>query len=354
MTDYALKQPAQSANRQEIELFSLAVKHLIEEVGRYVIGKDDIIRAVIACYIARGHVLIEDRPGVGKSTLSKALAASLGLGFKRIQMTADLLPVDILGGNLPGQKSGDFVFRAGPIFAPIVFVDELNRASARTQSALLEAMEERSVTSDGTSHSLPDPFFVIATQNPAEHAGTSALPDSQLDRFLMKLSMGLPSRENERLMLQGTPAQLNLLVKGSVERIKSFEHRNLFPAPQSGREPYAESLPPGMTLAHEGGRLIDLVTVESALLEYVLDLVTFTRLHCGLGLSPRAALGLVRLAKANALIENRSFVIPDDIKAVFPSVARHRIKVSSMNQGVQPYDLLDPGSWVLRQVPVRI
>jgi MoxR-like ATPase len=347
MADHARQKLHNEETNLQASQFATAVQGIIAEVQRRIIGKDDIIKTIVACYVAGGHVLLEDRPGVGKSTLSKAFAAALGLSFKRIQMTADLLPVDVVGGNLPADGPlGTFAFRAGPIFAPIVFVDELNRASARTQSALLEAMEERNVTCDGVSHPLPQPFFVIATQNPQDHAGTSPLPDSQLDRFLVKLTLGLPSRESERLLLQGRASGLGALAQRHATLVESMP-------PQTAAPPNP-AIAPGVIIWELASYLLPQVQVAGAVVEYILDLITFTREQCGLGLSPRASLGLLQLCKAQALLDGRLFVVPDDVKAVFPHVARHRVQPNAVAHDLPWEDRQDLGRWVLRQVPVRL
>lgn len=320
-----------------------AANTLIETVSAEVIGKEHVIRLLLACYVAQGHVLLEDRPGVGKSTLAKAFARSIGLVFKRIQMTSDLLPVDVVGGNLPGERAGSFVFRQGPIFAPVVFVDELNRAAARTQSALLEAMEERSVTCDGNTYPLPDPFFVIATQNPVQHPGTYPLPDSQLDRFLMKLSLGMPSREDERALLSGT------------ESI-TLQHKSI-----TGRHS-GQASEDAAAVMHSAREYLDSVQVSRAVIEYILDLLALSRKIFTPGLSPRAGIGLMKCAKAWALLDGRHFMSPDDVKAVFPAIAIHRINAFTLasegNGSTDPnlglHEKADPGSWLLTQVPIRL
>jgi MoxR-like ATPase len=337
-------------NEQHISVSEIAsaASGLIAEVCAEVIGKELITRQLLACFVAQGHVLLEDRPGVGKSTLAKAFARAIGLTFKRIQMTSDLLPVDVVGGNMPGERMGSFVFRHGPIFAPVVFVDELNRASARTQSALLEAMEERSVTCDGNSYTLPDPFFVIATQNPVQHPGTFPLPDSQLDRFLMKLSLGMPSREDERALLSGHEST-------------ALQHKQVA---QRRSSQAAEIAVATLSTARD---FLDSVQVSRAVVEYILDLLASSRKLCAPGLSPRAGIGLMKCAKAWALLDGRHFVSPDDVKAVFPAIAVHRLTSHSAHSahsmqeaargsasGGGSGEHTDPGSWLLSQVPVRI
>jgi len=268
-----------------------------------ILGKERQLRLSLACLLARGHLLIEDLPGVGKTTLALALARVFGLHFQRLQFTSDLLPADILGVSIYDTGTGGFRFHPGPVFAEVVLADELNRASPKTQSALLEAMEERQVSSDGATRALPDPFFVVATQNPGEQVGTYPLPESQLDRFLMRLSLGYPAASAERSLLI-EPARRDLLA----------------------------DLPPVLTSA----RLRDLqaevrrVRTAPALVDYLLALVHATREHRALrhGLSPRAGLALKHAAQAWALLEGRQGVIPEDLQAVFSAVAAHRLSVA--------------------------
>jgi MoxR-like ATPase len=266
-----------------------------------ILGKGRALRLALSCLIARGHLLIEDVPGVGKTTLAHALAQVLGLSWQRVQFTSDLLPADILGVSVFDRTTQKFEFRRGPVFTQLLLADEVNRASPRTQSALLEAMEERQVSIDGITHALPVPFFVVATQNPHEQLGTYALPESQLDRFLMRIELGYPDPRHERVLL----------------------------AEQDRR-----SLLASTAAAMNGAQLLQLqadagqVHVAPPLLDYVQKLVAATRARTdiGLGLSPRAAQGLVRAARAWALLEGRSAVLPDDVQAVWPAVALHRLE----------------------------
>ncbi|MBA4284524.1 MAG: AAA family ATPase [Xanthomonadaceae bacterium] len=268
-----------------------------------ILGKERQLRLSLACLLARGHLLIEDLPGVGKTTLALALARVFGLHFQRLQFTSDLLPADILGVSIYDTGTGGFRFHPGPVFSEVVLADEINRASPKTQSALLEAMEERQVTSDGATRALPDPFFVIATQNPGEQIGTYPLPESQLDRFLMRLSLGYPAAAAERALLI-EPERRDLLA----------------------------GLPPVLTAA----RLCELqaevrrVRTAPALVDYLLALVRASREHRALrhGLSPRAGLALKHAAQAWALLEGRHGVIPEDLQAVFTAVAAHRLSVA--------------------------
>jgi len=277
-----------------------SLQKALAALSRIVLGKEHPLRLALACLLARGHLLIEDIPGVGKTTLALALAKVFGLHFQRVQFTSDLLPADILGVSIFEPANGGFRFHPGPIFAQAVLADEVNRASPKTQSALLEAMEERQVTSEGVTRPLPQPFFVVATQNPDEQVGTFPLPESQLDRFLMRIGLGYPSASAERTLLQ--------------ERERRDLLAELSPA-----------LTPPQVLALQ--REVAEVRVAPALLDYLMALVQATRAHPALrqGLSPRAALALRRSAQAWALIEGRGGVIPEDVQAVFTAVAGHRL-----------------------------
>jgi MoxR-like ATPase len=273
-------------------------------------GKPRVVRLTVTCLLARGHLLLEDVPGVGKTTLGLALARSLGLSFRRIQFTSDLMPSDITGVSVYSQKRETFEFQAGPIFSNVVLADEINRTTPRTQSALLEAMSEGSVTVDNETRSLPDPFFVVATQNPLEHHGTYPLPESQLDRFLMRLSIGYPDREIER----------ELLLERELEE----------PVKQLGQVTQTEALKALQRRAAS-------VDVEESVVDYVLDLVAGTREHeqVRIGVSTRGALGLVRAAKAHAVVNGREFVIPDDVRQLVVPVLAHRL---SMRDGESSQD----------------
>ncbi|MGH8456408.1 MAG: AAA family ATPase [Stenotrophobium sp.] len=290
---------------------SNTISQALGGLGRIILGKDTQLKLALTCLLARGHLLIEDIPGVGKTTLALALARVLGLKFQRVQFTSDLLPADILGVSIYEQNNAAFRFHPGPIFAQLVLADEVNRASPKTQSALLEAMEERQVTAEGETRALPEPFFVIATQNPAHQIGTFPLPESQLDRFLMRISLGYPPPEAERTLL--------------MER----ERRDLLPEIQPALTPI---------------QLLDLqaqarnVRTTPALLDYLLALVQHTRSHAGLrqGLSPRAGLSLRRAAQAWALIEGRNGVIPEDVQAVFAAVVNHRLITASEREAGAP------------------
>jgi MoxR-like ATPase len=289
---------------------STALKDVIAQTEQVILGKPHQIRLALACLLARGHLLIEDLPGVGKTTLAHALARSLGLQFQRIQFTSDMLPADILGVSVYHREHENFEFHAGPIFAQMILADEVNRAMPKTQSALLEAMEEQQVTTEGSTRPLPTPFFVIATQNPNYQVGTFPLPESQLDRFLMRLQLGYPDAHAERGLLAG------------VER----------------RE-IVSKLTPQMSAAE----LLDLqqqvkqVFVSPALLDYVQAILRHTRESARFvhGLSPRAGLSLLAASRAWALIAGRSAVIPEDVQAVLSGVASHRL------QSVQDIQLSD-------------
>ncbi len=284
---------------------------VLNTLSTILLGKERQLRLALSCILARGHLLIEDMPGVGKTTLALALARVLGLQFQRVQFTSDLLPADILGVSIYEQAAGRFRFHPGPIFAQLVLADEVNRASPKTQSALLEAMEERQVTAEGETRMLPEPFFVIATQNPAEQIGTFPLPESQLDRFLMRINLGYPPRDAERTLLS-----------------------------ERDRRDLLSETPPSLNPT----QLLDLqaraasVKASPALLEYVLALVEHTRRLPGLrmGLSPRAGLALRRAAQAWALIDGRSGVIPEDVQAVFASVVSHRLMAESEREAGAP------------------
>jgi len=266
-----------------------------------ILGKGRALRLSLSCLIARGHLLIEDVPGVGKTTLAHALAQVLGLAWQRVQFTSDLLPADILGVSVFDRATQKFEFRRGPVFTQLLLADEVNRASPRTQSALLEAMEEGQVSVDGNTHVLPSPFFVVATQNPQEQLGTYALPESQLDRFLMRIELGYPDPRHERVLLA------------------EEDRRDLLART-------AAAMTPAQLLQLQQDAAT--VHVAAPLLDYVQKLVSATRTRADvkLGLSPRAAQGLVRAARAWALLESRSAVLPDDVQAVWPAVAQHRLE----------------------------
>jgi MoxR-like ATPase len=271
-----------------------------EAIGAIILGKSEQVKLTLACLLAGGHLLIEDLPGMGKTTLAHALAKALGLDFQRIQFTSDLLPADILGVSVFDREAGAFRFHPGPIFAQVVLADEVNRATPRAQSALLEAMEEHQVTVEGETRRLPEPFFVIATQNPAHQIGTFPLPESQLDRFLMRIRLGYPDAAAERALLSGNE-----------------------------RRAMIDELPPALDAAQLVGlqHRARAVTVAPALLDYVQALLWHTRRSpdFAAGLSPRAGLALLNAARAWAFLEGRDSVLPEDVQAVAPSVVMHRL-----------------------------
>lgn len=276
------------------------IKHIIDGIGNIILGKGREVRLVITCLLAGGHLLIEDIPGMGKTTLAHAIAKTMDLDYSRIQFTSDLLPADVVGVSVFNMEHKSFQFHQGPVFAQMVLADELNRATPRTQSALLEAMEERQVSVDGETYQLPDPFFVIATQNQRHHVGTFPLPESQLDRFLMRIHLGYPDFKAERELLTGRSRgellrQTRPLI--TVERLKELQEsvRNVF--------------------------------VSEAILDYIQDLLGRSRNNSQqyLGLSPRAGIALLQASKAWALTEGREMVLPEDVQAVAGSVLEHRL-----------------------------
>jgi len=298
------------------------VARVIEAAGGIILGKEAQVRLSLACVLARGHLLIEDLPGVGKTTLAHVLAKCLGLHFQRIQFTSDMLPADIIGVSVYERETSGFRFHPGPIFAHVILADEVNRATPKTQSALLEAMEEHQVTAEGETRKLPEPFFVIATQNPSEHVGTFPLPESQLDRFLMRIELGYPGRDAERALLAGV------------------DRRTLL-----------ATLEPCLSPAElvELQQNVQQVHVAPALLDYVQAIIEHTRRDpdFATGLSPRAALALVHSARAWALIEGRDKVIPEDVQAVLPGVATHRLR--PVHGAARRVDI---GAMLLAAVPI--
>jgi MoxR-like ATPase len=278
-----------------------ALAQALATLEQVILGKPQQIRLCLACLLARGHLLIEDVPGVGKTTLAHALAHVLGLVWQRVQFTSDLLPADIIGVSVFDRASQKFHFRRGPIFTQLLLADEVNRASPRTQSALLEAMEERQVSVDGTTYVLPEPFFVVATQNPHEQLGTFSLPESQLDRFLMRVTLGYPDTAHERELLRGG------------------ERRELLPA-------LTPALSASGVIALQ--RAVRTVHVAEPLLDYLQALIARTRdaSELKLGLSPRAGQALIRAAQAWAYLAGRAAVLPEDVQAVLPAVVAHRLE----------------------------
>jgi MoxR-like ATPase len=285
-----------------------ALYSALEQVNSLVLGKTREVELAFACVLAGGHLLVEDLPGLGKTTLARALAATLGLDFQRLQFTADLLPSDILGVSVYEAEQRGFRFHPGPVFTQLLLADEINRAPPRTQSALLEAMAEQQVTIDGVCHHLPHPFFVIATQNPVDLSGTFPLPDSQLDRFLMRLSMGYPQAEHERAMLAG--ADRRELIQRSLPRLSAEDVLALREA-------------------------VNGVHASEALVDYVQRLMAASRGFAGIrvGLSPRAGLALLRVARAHALLAGRAHVLPEDVQTLFVEVSAHRLVPESDRAG---------------------
>lgn len=306
VTAGAATRDAQVAGAQKLHI---VVDEAVAEVGRVLLGKEAQIRLALCCLFARGHLLIEDLPGMGKTTLSHALAVVLGLSWKRMQFTSDLMPADILGVSVYDSRDASFSFHEGPIFTQLLLADEINRATPRTQSALLEAMAEGQVTVEGETRRLPDPFFVIATQNPVHQSGTYPLPESQLDRFLMRLELGYPHPQAEREMFerrQGGGA-------GSAEPQRCIDDAQL------------DAIRRAVTQVH----------ASESLLDYLQRLVAFTRQspEFEVGLSPRGALALLDCAKTWAVMHNRSHVVPEDVQVVLGAVASHRLVPSGNYAG---------------------
>lgn len=292
------------------------------QIGEVIVGKTAAVKLAVSCLLARGHLLIEDIPGVGKTTLSQALARSLGLVFQRIQFTSDLLPADILGNSIFDRNEQRFTFHRGPIFSQVVLIDEVNRATAKTQSALLQAMEENQVSADGATYELPEPFFVVATQNPQHQVGTFPLPESQLDRFLMRIELGVPDRASERAMLLGVDRRLILK-----------ELKPVF-SPETLREIQTA---------------VRNVHTSAALLDYLQDLLDASRQRHNTGLSPRAGLALLHASKSWALMHGREMVLPEDIQAVAIAVMAHRLGHDVQHPGESGRTLAEG---LLRSVPV--
>jgi MoxR-like ATPase len=285
------------------------IQGLLDQLNTVIVGKNAQVRDCVACLLAGGHLLIEDVPGVGKTTLAHALARSFGLQFSRVQFTADLMPSDLLGVSIYERATETFVFHPGPIFAQVLLADEINRASPKTQSALLEAMEEKQVTAEGETRPLPSPFFVIATQNPHDQLGTFALPESQLDRFLMRISLGYPDRAAERELFNG--ADRRAMLEGMRNMVTPAD---------------LQALQERVLAVHAAEPLIN----------YVQDLVAATRSGRWFlqGLSPRAGIAVMRAAKAQALLAGREYVAPDDVQAILPQTIAHRLQpVSDAGRG---------------------
>ncbi|GAA4343389.1 AAA family ATPase [Kangiella taiwanensis] len=296
---------------------------VLEQLNKVVLGKPFQVKLAVVCLLAKGHLLIEDLPGMGKTTLGQAMAKVFGLDFQRIQFTSDILPADIVGANIFDREKSAFEFHPGPVFSQLVLADEINRATPKAQSALLEAMEEQQVTVEGKTYELPHPFFVIATQNPTHQIGTYPLPESQLDRFLFKINLGYPD-----------PALEKVLLKGESGRTKM---------------PSLESLLDLETLEGLQKSVSDL-TVTEHLLQYVMDLILATRQSPDFahGLSPRAGLAIVSAAKAWAFVDGRDYVLPEDIQQVFVSAARHRLQ-SVKTSSASTIELIEA---LVKDVPV--
>ncbi len=286
---------------------NIAVNRIIDQVGEVLLGKEQQVKLALACLLARGHLLIEDLPGMGKTTLAHCLAAVMGLRYDRVQFTSDLLPADILGVSIFDKNSSSFQFHPGPVFTQVLLADEINRSTPKTQSALLEAMEEYQVTIEGETRELPKPFFVIATQNPMSQSGTFPLPESQLDRFLMRISLGYPSESSEMALYKGVDPRSKI---HNMKPVISLEQ---------------------LTYLQEE---VNKVRATDQLLDYLQRLVNLTRMDekFSHGLSPRGALAWLRASKAWALIQQRDYVVPDDIQAVMPAVVGHRINSSEHGQ----------------------
>ena len=287
---------------------------IIEDLSSVIFGKQQQIKLALTCLFSEGHLLIEDLPGMGKTTLSHALSAVLGLSYQRIQFTSDLLPADILGTNVFNSTEHSFTFHKGPIFSQVVLADEINRAGPKTQSALLEAMEEQQVTVDGKKYTLPNPFFVIATQNPLYQSGTYPLPESQLDRFLMRISLGFPPKEAEKRLI------LNMQKRDYSQLPKRINQQELAAIQTQ----------------------ISQITLSSPVIDYIIELVNYTRTSNAFAssLSPRASMALAKAARSWAFIDGRDFVMPEDVQAVFVSVCQHRLGLHNESGEAQVNDIL--------------
>lgn len=297
---------------------------IVAAVGKIILGKEHDIRLALTCLIARGHLLIEDMPGVGKTTLAHTLAKVLGLTYRRIQFTSDLLPADILGVSIYNKDTGKFDFHRGPVFSNLILADEINRATPRTQSALLEAMAEYQVTVEGETKTLPEPFYVIATQNPTNQIGTFPLPESQLDRFLMCIDLGYPDSDAERNLLKGKDR------KHLLQEIPAI-------------------LSPGDLIAFQAN--LEHVHVSEALLDYLQNILEYSRSSGGYlsGLSPRAGIAMLNAAKAWALIHARQHVMPEDLQAVLPGVVNHRLQF--IDETTEKETAL-PADYLIKNVPI--
>ena len=300
------------------------IHQLVQALNGVWLGKQEQIKLALACLLAKGHLLVEDLPGMGKTTLSYALARTMGLQYQRIQFTSDLLPADILGTSIFNKTSNEFEFRKGPVFTQVLLADEINRATPKTQGALLEAMEEQQVTMDGDTYPLPRPFFVIATQNPVTQMGTFPLPESQLDRFLLRISLGYPDPELERKLLKGFNPRHDMDGLSAVIDVETLQ---------------------GLQ------QQVNTIHVSDALLDYVQRILAYTREsnEFAFGLSPRAGMALVQSARSYAFVNDRKHVIPEDIQAVLGAVAEHRLAGSMDLTGHEGVRLVDS---VLKNVNV--
>lgn len=310
--------------RLPVEIIQQSLHQVSGSISHIILGKQRQIQLALTCLLANGHLLIEDLPGVGKTTLALAIARTFGLDFQRIQFTSDLLPADVLGVSIYNTEQNRFSFHRGPVFTQVLLADEINRSTPKTQSALLEAMEERQVTQDGKTRELPEPFFVIATQNPTEQVGTFPLPESQLDRFLMRIEIGYPDQQAERELLAG---------KDRRQLVKSL------PAVLTTEE--LQSLQQSVEQVH----------ISKAMLDYLLALIRSSRLSpwFSSGLSPRAGLALQKCAQAWALLHGRDHVLPEDVQQIMPSVAAHRLRVNPDHQDEAIDELVIR---LIKQVPV--
>lgn len=304
----------------------IIAERIIANVEKVIIGKADEVRLALIALLCQGHVLIEDVPGVGKTILARSIAVSTGCNFRRIQFTPDLLPSDVSGVSIYNQKSGDFEFRPGPIVAQVVLADEINRATPKTQSSLLEAMEERQVTVDGVTHPMPEPFMVLATQNPIEYEGTFPLPEAQLDRFLVRMHLGYPAMTDEVLIMEGQQRQHPI---DSLERVTD----------------------PSEILSMQ--RAVKDIYVDPLIKQYIVAIVDQTRKHGSvyLGASPRGSLALYRTCQARAMLDGRDFVVPDDVKALAYATLGHRIIVSPAAR-VKNVTAREVVEQVLERIPV--
>ncbi len=286
------------------------LQQIIKTARSIILGKEHQLQLALTCILARGHLLIEDLPGMGKTTLAHTFAQLLGLDFNRIQFTSDMLPADVLGISVYEQSNSQFTFHPGPIFCNLLLADEINRATPKTQSALLEAMEERQITLDGKTRLLPEPFFVIATQNPAEQIGTFPLPESQLDRFLMSISIGYPDSQSERELLTAQSR------RESLQQLDNILQKDALTAVQ---------------------KEVENIRSSDALLDYVLALIEYSRAS-GLfqhGLSPRAGIALLHTSKAWAMLQQRDYVIPEDVQAILPGIVDHRLQFQLMDNSAR-------------------